>query len=510
MAKPCDPAAIPQQPESGDSRAAMTAVALDPPKTAPPSAALAALHDVRARFLLIWVIPIALGAAVSFAPQALGDGDTFWHIAAGRWMIAHGAVPATDPFSFTFVGRPWVAHEWLSEVALAGAWLAAGWNGVMLLTGFAAAALAALMGRWLLRWLAPLSAIAALALGLACVAPGVLARPHFLALPLLALWTVGLLDARAKGKAPHLALALVVALWANLHSSYLIAFPIAGAFALEALLDVRAWRLRAFGGWAAFLALSALATLATPHGVEGVAFALRLVNMKALGSIAEWAPPNFMKLSTLEIAVLAGLLAAFWRGVRLTAMRTLILLGLLHMSLQHVRHEMLLGIVGPLVLAEPLGRALGRTAAEKASWRMPLPQSALGAFLVAALFVVRLTTPLARADAPTAPVTALAHVPAALRAQPVLNDYDFGGYLIFQGMRPYIDGRTDMYDTFVADDDQIQAGAQPAMDRAIARYGIRWAIVRPDRPLVAALARTPGWKRTYADKYAVVLVRDGR
>ncbi len=487
----------------------MTAIALERPTTAAPGAALAALRDVRARFLVLWVIPIAVAAAVSFAPQVLGDGDTFWHIAAGRWMIAHGAVPTTDPFSFTFVGRPWVAHEWLSEVALGAAWLAAGWSGVMLLTGAAAGALAALMGGWLLRWLAPLSAIAALALGLACVAPGALARPHFLALPLLALWTIGLMDARAKGKAPPLALALVVALWANLHSSFLIAFPIAGAFALEALLDVRAWRLRAFGGWAAFLALSALAALATPHGVEGVAFPIRLLSMKSLGSIAEWAPPDFMKLSTLEIAVLVGLLVAFWRGVKLPAVRVLILLGLLHMSLQHVRHEMLLGIVGPLVLAEPLGRALGRAAPLKASWRMPWPQGALGAFLVVALLVVRLTTPLARTDAATAPVTALAHVPAALRAEPVLNDYDFGGYLIFQGVRPYIDGRTDMYDAFVADDDQIQAGNQAAMDRAIARYNIRWAIVRPNRPLVGALARTPGWKRTYADRYAVVLVKDG-
>ena len=487
----------------------MTAVAIERPSASQPATSLAALRDVRARFLVLWVVPIAIGAAVSFAPQVLGDGDTFWHIAAGRWMIAHGAVPTTDPFSFTFVGRPWVAHEWLSEVALGAAWLAAGWSGVMLLTGLAAAALAALMGGWLLRWLSPLSAIAALALGAACVAPGVLARPHFLALPLLALWTIGLLDARARCKAPPLALALVVALWANLHSSFLIAFPIAGAFALEALLDVRAWRWRTFAGWAGFLALSALATLATPHGLEGVTFPLRLVNMKALGSIAEWAPPDFMKPSTLELALLAGLLVAFWRGVKLPAVRVLILLGLLHMSLQHVRHEMLLGIVGPLILAEPLGRALGRVAPAAASWRMPAAQSALGAFLVAAVLAVRLATPLARVDGPTAPVTALAHVPAALRAQPVLNDYDFGGYLIFQGVRPYIDGRTDMYDAFVADDDQIQAGNQAAMDRAIARYGICWAIVRPDRPLVAALARTPGWKRTYADKYAVVLVKSG-
>ena len=487
----------------------MTAIALDRPRTRQPASSLQALRDMRARFLMIWVIPIVITALVSFAPQVLNDGDSFWHIAAGRWMIDHRAVPMTDPFSYTFAGRPWVAHEWLSEVALAAAYLAAGWSGVMLLTGVTAGALTALMGGWLLRWLSPLSALLALTLGLACVAPGALARPHFFALPLLALWTIALMQARENGKAPPLSLALVVALWANLHSSFLIAFLIAGAFALEAMLDLRAWRPRAIAGWAAFLALSALAALATPHGLEGVAFPLRMLGMKALGHIAEWRAPDFMKLSTLEIALLAGLFVAFSRGVKLTAMRVLILLGLLHMSLQHVRHEMLLGIVGALILAEPLGRALGRTEPREASWRMPAPQTALGAFLIAAVLVGRLAAPLTRVDSPTAPVSALSHVPPALRAQPVLNDYNFGGYLIFQGVRPYIDGRTDMYDAFVADDDQIQAGDPSATERAIARYKIRWAIIRPDRPLAALLARTPGWRRTYADKYAVVLAKDG-
>jgi hypothetical protein len=488
----------------------MTAIAIAQSKTVPASPSLEAMRDARARFLVLWIVPIALGAAVSFTPQILNDGDTFWHLAAGRWMIAHAAVPATDPFSYTFVGRPWMAHEWLSEVAMAGAWLAAGWSGVMLLAGLAAGALAALMGGWLLRWLSPLSAVAALALGLACVAPGLLARPHFLVLPVLALWTASLLDARERHAAPSPWLALVMALWANLHSSFVIGLLIAAALALEALLDVRAWRWRMLGGWAAFLALSGLATLATPHGLDGLAFPLKVLNMKTLAVITEWQGPDFMKPTTLEVALLAGLLVAFWRGVKLTAVRALILVGLVHMSLQHVRQEVLLGVVAPLLLAPSLGRALGRTEAMPVSWRMPAPQTALAGLLVAACVAGRLLVPEVRVDGPTAPVTALAHVPPALRAQPVLNDYDFGGYLIFEGVRPYIDGRADMYgDAFVADDDQIQRASQSAMDAAIDRYRIRWAILRPDRPLAGALARTPGWKRTYADRYAVVLERAG-
>jgi hypothetical protein len=458
------------------------------------------------RFAVLWLVPLAIAAAVCFAPQVLGDGDTFWHLAAGRWMIAHGAVPATDPFSFTFAGRPWMAHEWLSEVFMAAAWLAAGWSGVMLLTGLAAGALTALMAAWLLRWLSPLCALLALALGLACVGPGLLARPHFLALPVLALWTLGLMQAREQCRPPSLWLALLLALWANLHSSFIVGLIVAAAFALEAALDFKTWTRRSLVGWAAFLALSVVATLATPHGIEGLAFPLKVLNMKTLPVITEWQGPDFMKVTSLEIAILGGLFFAFWKGAKLTAVRAAILLGLAHMSLQHVRQEVLLGVVGPLILAEPLGRALGRTDPAPLGWRAPPVQAALGAALLAAILLARLLAPMTRVDGPTAPVTALARTPAALRATPVLNDYNFGGYLIFEGVRPYIDGRADMYgDLFVADDDAIQRGAQPAIARAIARYHIRWAILRPDRPLVGSLEHMPGWKRLYADKYAVVL-----
>jgi hypothetical protein len=298
-------------------------------------------------------------------------------------------------------------------------------------------------------------------------------------------------------------------LWANLHSSFVVGYGLAAAFGLEALLDVKHWTRPAFLGWVGFLALGLIATLATPHGVEGVAFPLRVLNMKSLPFITEWQSPDFLKPSPLELALLAGVFAAFWRGVRVTAVRTAILLGLIHMTLQHVRQEILLGVVGPLILAEPFGRVLGRTQGEWTPWRVPRPQTLLGGGLILAVIAGRLLTPQVRVDGPTAPVTALAHVPAALRAQPVLNFYDFGGYLIFEGVRPYIDGRADMYgDAFVADDDLIQRANPAAIDRAISHYGIRWAIVPPNIYLTGALDARPGWRRIYADKTAVVLEND--
>jgi hypothetical protein len=351
-----------------------------------------------------------------------------------------------------------------------------------------------------------LPALLMLALGLSCVAPGILARPHLLILPMVAFWTIELLRAREEQRAPPLWLALFMALWANLHSSFVVGFALALAFGLEAFLQPKTWTRRSLIGWALFLDAALVATLVTPHGFDGVLFPLKVLNMRTLPFITEWQSPDFMQPSPLEFALLAGLFFAFWRGVRLTAIRTLILLGLIHMSLQHVRQEVLLGVIAPLILAEPVGRALGRTSPAPVRWSMPLPQTILGAGLLALALVARIVLPQARVDGPTAPITALARVPPGLRVQPGLNAYDFGGYLIFEGVRPYIDGRADMYgDAFVTDNNLIMNANQTALDRAIADYRIRWALLQPNLPVVGALERL-GWTRTFADPYAVVLV----
>jgi hypothetical protein len=458
----------------------------------------------RAWYLWAWIVPLAAAAAVSFATPILGDGDTFWHLATGRWILDRGEVPQVDPFSFTYAGRPWVTHEWLSEVVMALAFRLAGWGGLMLLIGAAFGATAALMIRWLMRWLSPLVAGLTMVTGLACVVPNLWTRPHILSLPLLAFWTIRLLDARARRQAPELWLLPLMTLWANLHSSFVVGVGVAVALGLEAALDFRASRVRTLLGWAGFCLACPIVALITPHGVEGLVFPLKVMTMKSLPGISEWVGPDFMKVQPMEIALLAGFFFLFWRGARLGAVRAALTLLLVHMTFQHIRQEVLLGVLVPLIIAEPVAAALGP--AVRIGERRPAPpQLALAGVLAAALVLIRVLIPETRVDGTTAPISALAHVPPALARQPVLNDYDFGGYLIFKGVRPYIDGRADMYgDPFIEDFRQVEGASQSAMERVISYYKIRWAIMAPGQPLVGALDRTPGWRRIYADRYAVV------
>ena len=95
-----------------------------------------------------------------------------------------------------------------------------------------------------------------------------------------------------------------------------------------------------------------------------------------------------------------------------------------------------------------------------------------------------------------------------MASTPVFNAYDFGGYLIFRGIAPFIDGRTDLYgDRFMSDYLQAVHPDLAEFRRLVQRYRIRWTILHTGSPLAAMLATRPGWRLLYGDRTAVVFVR---
>ncbi len=178
------------------------------------------------------VLGIPLGFAIS--PLAFRDGDVSWQIAAGRWIIAHAHIPTSDPFSFTVAGHPWVAMEWLSEIVFATAYRLAGYRRTWRPPSpRALIVLNALVFFYLQRRVSVLVVVRSLLMLEMVLAPFVLARPHLLAWPLLAGWTIVLLRAAEKGRPPSLWWTLLLVVWTNAHASFPLALPIAGAIGLE-------------------------------------------------------------------------------------------------------------------------------------------------------------------------------------------------------------------------------------------------------------------------------------
>src|SRR5438046_7979689 len=195
--------------------------------------------------------------------------------------------------------------------------------------------------RLLLRSLAPIHALLATALAWHLISGHILARPHIFALPILVLWTAALVRARDEDRAPPLWLVPLMVLWANLHGSFIFGLALAALFAVEALIAAPDWRSRrrAARSWLLFGALSLLAALVTPFGIEGLLQPFRLLGMSfALAALIEWSSPDFQHYNPLELWIMVVLVAAFSLQWRLPATRLAMLLLLLHMALQHRRH----------------------------------------------------------------------------------------------------------------------------------------------------------------------------
>jgi len=490
------------------------------PPTVAPGIATSPAAAVGWRRLLApsWPLIVALlffARLLAAKTALLNDPDTYLHIAAGNWIVAHGALPTHDPFSHSMPGTLWLAGEWLAEIVLALVFDEAGWAGVVLLSAACAAAAIGILAHFLLRRLPALPALIAAALAIALVEPHVLARPHILALPILALWPALLLAARDDDRAPPFAALPLMALWANLHGSFLFGLAFAAYLGGEAVLQPgsRSRRSQALL-WGGFVLAATLAALCNPHGIATLIQPFRLMRMPALqASFAEWLSPDFQKAPEVELWLLAAVFVGFSTGVRLPWPRLVLLLGLIHMTLQHSRHADVLALVGPLVVAAPLAPALAALNAPSGlgAWFARLAQPAKTPAIVLMLVVGALLalptalTPITRDGGAATPSAALAAAQRLGLTGPVFNSEMFGGYLISRGVPVFIDGRIEMYgNDFLADDVAAERGDAAVLQRLLTRYRVAWTLLQPGSGAAQILEHLPGWRRVYADKWAVV------
>ena len=448
----------------------------------------------------VLLFPAVLGSS----QMIFNDGDVSWHIATGQWILQHQAIPRTDPFSFTWAGKPWVPIEWLAEVIYASAYSLRGYSGISALVTAALIGLNGIVFFNALRWsrwvFYPLLTLVAMDLVLI---PMILARPHLLAWPIMAGWIWLMLWARERDRAPPIWAALVMTLWANLHGGFVFGLLIAAAFGLEAFI-ASGNKKKPFRQWLLFGIACALAVCINANGTEGALHPLRFTQLQMLPMIDEWKPSR-PSVTPWFFGVLGfTILLVLWKRPRLSPVRAALLAVFLAAAMFQARHQAMLAIVGAMLLPEAFADGVERQPYDRHA-------AALIAIAGALLLVaIRCFIPLTPEESETNPWGLIASVPQELRSQPVINNYSMGGPLILSGIRTYIDGRGDMYgDPHVMTYARLVRGDAGELDRTVARWNIRWAIVsQGNKKIISMLDHTPGWHRIRQNKVGIVYVRN--
>jgi hypothetical protein len=462
------------------------------------------------------LLPLWVGAGV-YALFVLGgnrlliDPDTMWQVSVGQWIIDHHAVPHTDVYSFTMQGQPWISTQWLAQVLFAKSYSLGGWAGPVVLTSAALAATFALLAAFLSRRLTDSAPMVFVAGALALSSSHLLARPHVLVMPFMVMWAIGLITAADRREAPSFRLLPLMTLWANLHGGFVFGLALIAPIGLDAVVGAEAKARKPLTlRWAAFAIAALVASCITPYGWDALLASKKILDLGgALPLIAEWKPADFGTIGALEICLLAGIGLALLRGVTLPPTRILLLLGLLHMALAQWRAAELLALIGPLALATPLARQIGGNEAEEPA------ASSIRALLIASVAIFLAVGTVAYAavhpfrphphGAPAAAVTAL----KKLHPARVFNDYDFGGYLIANGVAPFIDGRTELYgEHFFVDANAAVSLRKPEkLFELLDKYKIDATLLRTQGAANKLLGQVDGWQKVYSDDIATIFIR---
>lgn len=486
-----------------------------------------AAHDSRrfpVHFACLLFALTFTGLLLSPSFSLLKDGDTFWHISTGRWIVENMAIPRSDMFSHTFKGELWLAKEWLSQTALYAAYELGGWKAVNTFSLLVLSATIALLSGLCVKYFRFSIAIGVIVMAGVFASIHFLARPHLLAYPVMMIWVMGVVFAADRQRVPSFWLLPLMALWANMHGGFTLGLAIAGLMSLETLMATPRAELKPqVIRHGLFLFLATLACLATPFGIQSILITPKIFGLgEILDHIGEWKSPDFHKYE-YHLVVLMGLLgSALYGGLRLPLMRTIAVLLLSYLMFKHVRAMPVFAFLMPILLAGPVSEQFGAVSLkqlladnvadpvleffQRHSRRLPV----IAVVIVGAGMALAITKdPLAREEGMTKPIAAVEFVQKHGLTGNVFNDYDFGGYLIFHRIPTFIDGRAELYGREFFNE-YYSAAWRPKDDELIKlldKHKISWTLVRPEAGSAVVLDQSPDWQCVYAEGISMIHVR---
>ncbi len=315
----------------------------------------------------VWALLLGSSLLYFFTSNE-ADNDLWGHVLFGRDILATGAVPRVDTYSYTAAGHAWCDHEWLAQVIMADAYTHAGSPGLLLLKLTIAVATAALLFALMRRRTVRPEVWGGLGvLTLAVLARGIAIRPQIFSYFGVAL-TLWLIDRYQQGRRRVLwAFPAVFLAWVNVHGGFALGLAILGLFVAGECLRVRARAAPLLLVWAA----SAVITALNPYGVELWSYIWS--ELSRPHPITEWQPVAAGDVSQLVFFAMAGLFVVtlpFFRDWRTNGWQPLLALITGVLALRSQRHT----AVFALCAAAPLAAQLD----EGARWFMQRSTFTLG------------------------------------------------------------------------------------------------------------------------------------
>lgn len=449
---------------------------------------------------IILLFGFVIGFVLGYSPYP--SLDSFWHIKTGEYIYLYKQIPTHDIFSWYGIENQlrWINHEWLYDLLIFLVYKFGGFTGVAVFTSLFSGLLFFLIYRYtfIRSKNVPLSFVIGF-ISMLGINSFISARPQVLSYCLLLFLAICLENKKWLWAIP------VTIIGVNLHGGFYPMYLLITGF--------YAWREKTLLIPATFIAV-----LINPYFAEMITYPFKIQSYEYFFIyIDEWyrtqlAAEGFRFHFAIYLALLITL---FGRKIkREDALLSLFIVVETFMAVRHLvfLYILLLPILSPYLSEKcfEILRAVNSRFQIRISFITKLRYTSL--VLVGVLLIVafhNLGKVLDDKIEDRHPVNAVSYIKQH-NLQNLMNVYGDGGYLIFNGIKPLIDGRADIFvplyndstlfldycNTYSLNADYIEF---------LNKYRVQHLLLRKESMFYQAIKYTPSFKQIYADSKYVIL-----
>ena len=471
------------------------------------------------------VFPLLLFAfAFIFTFNNIYEGDTFWHLKLGQYILQTHSFPYHDIFSYTFAGMRIYPVEWLFEVTLYAIYSFSGIAGIIVIKSVVAGLTASVL-YWSFEHYKINRYIGFIIIACIFIPAGsyFVDRPQiltYLGIALLAFITS--LPDRDKRKTVWL-IPFIMLVWVNMHPGVVFGIIFLSAWLMEAFISLLKQTIKAeiFSRKLVIYSVTLVITLVTPNTYHLYTFLFHHVaslgQKGGLEYIAEFMPPSLSQTPTMFIGLVV-FSAIFVLGIfRMPLRYVLYGVVLIPMSFD-MRRMVIMALIG---IAPGIGITVH-------GWFERFNKLNIPATVMAIVYAVVLISPFGyeyyqyKTDyvgykgigiqKQFYPKRAIDFILKHHIQGNIYNSINFGGAVIFLGypqIKDFIDTRLDP-ERFLLPEVNHAMDSPPAFDSLLSRYKVTYALVETYVPVnYPWLLPSPDWHLVYFDDYAQIYVKQG-
>lgn len=469
---------------------------------------------------IIYLLP-----AMWILQPVIVDPDIWWHLQTGKWVLGHGTLPTSDPFSAYGEGKPLVAYSWLFEIGMYGLVHLCGTYGVILYTLTATWLIVLVLHRiigsrchdFLLSSVLLTGSIVALS---KLFTP----RPWLLTILFFAITLEVVLSIR-EGKSSRWFWLLPVAymVWANIHIQFIYGLSLLGLACVAPLIDRLAqswtgtqptmtWRSPLWNKLIGLVVLCTLATFVTPSHIHVYELVVEYAGQTGFWEfVQEMKAPPFRSLADWSMLALFSLaLFKLGRQTTLSSFEVLFLLTASVLAFRGQRDVWFLLLACLAVLAPlKIRRMKPQFSIVPRGCVAPVTFCVVGGVIFLLSHREFSEAKIEENTAKVYPVAAAGFVEQYGYQGPLYNHFDWGGYLIWRlpHLKVSMDGRGNVHgDERIKQSLRIWNGhAGWSQDPELGKAEI--VIAQKDMALAAILRLDSRFSMVYQDETAAVFAR---